>query len=395
MSTLNINRNVADLYYRYKMPRLCVKIKGKGNGIKTVIVNMTEVAKALNRPPTYITKYFGYELGAITQFDCECFIVNGLHEANKLQDLLDGFIRKYVLCPKCDNPETDLTIPSKKEISQSCKACGYHSLLKVEHKLNNFILKNPPNLKPSPQMGNGDNSKDKEFKTSKIVSSDNDVQWSSYVTEEAVRCRIQDLSESVKKLIIFNEKTEKERLDIFYEYVKKRRDECELDSIQAHKDLYSEARRLDVILKAPLILAELLLSDNITLDIKKHRNLFLRFTHDDERAQKYLLGGVEQIIALHPDKLLNKVAIILKLFYDIDLLEENVILDWAVKVSKKYVSKEVAQKIHDKAAPFIKWLIEAEEDESDVENVEIEFNDRVQVNLLKNIVEDDINIDEI
>lgn len=62
-----------------------------------VIVNMAEVAKALGRPPTYPTKYFGCELGAQTQFDFknERFIVNGSHDAVKLQDLLDGFIRKY------------------------------------------------------------------------------------------------------------------------------------------------------------------------------------------------------------------------------------------------------------------------------------------------------------
>jgi len=36
------------------------------------------------------------------------YIVNGAHESSKLQDMLDGFIRKFVLCPECDNPETDL-----------------------------------------------------------------------------------------------------------------------------------------------------------------------------------------------------------------------------------------------------------------------------------------------
>lgn len=56
------------------------------------------------------TKFFGCELGAQTQFDTknDRYIVNGSHEANKLQDMLDGFIRKFVLCPECDNPETDL-----------------------------------------------------------------------------------------------------------------------------------------------------------------------------------------------------------------------------------------------------------------------------------------------
>ena len=56
------------------------------------------------------TKFFGCELGAQTQFDFKNnrFIVNGSHDANKLQDLLDIFIKKYVLCPECDNPETFL-----------------------------------------------------------------------------------------------------------------------------------------------------------------------------------------------------------------------------------------------------------------------------------------------
>ena len=47
---------------------------------------------------------------------------------------------------------------------------------------------------------------------------------------------------------------------------------------------------------------------------------------------------------------------ILKEMFETDILEEEVILEWSKKVSKKYVGKEIAQKIHDKAAPFITWL---------------------------------------
>ena len=36
------------------------------------------------------------------------YIVNGAHDGPKLQDMLDGFIKKFVMCPECDNPETDL-----------------------------------------------------------------------------------------------------------------------------------------------------------------------------------------------------------------------------------------------------------------------------------------------
>lgn len=48
-------------------------------------------------------------------------------------------------------------------------------------------------------------------------------------------------------------------------------------------------------------------------------------------------------------------------------------------MSKKYVSKSVAQEIHDKAAPFIKWLAEAEEEESSEDDDEIEVSNLLHI----------------
>lgn len=185
------------------------------------------------------------------------------------------------------------------------------------------------------------------------------------------------------------DKTEKERIDIFYEIVKKKLDAGKLESVAEHKDLLIEAERLDIVNKASLVLAELLFSENLVADVRKHRVLLLRFTHNNPKAQRYLIGGIEQVIALHKDKLVPKVAGIFKLFYDEDILDEKVILEWSQKVSKKYVSKEVATEIHEKAKPFIQWLKEAEEEDSSDEEddedseVEIEYNDRARVEPLK------------
>lgn len=408
-----MNRSVSDAFYRYKMPRLIAKVEGKGNGIKTVIVNMPEVAKAIGRPPTYPTKYFGCELGAQTQVDFknDRFIVNGSHEAAKLQDLLDGFIRKFVLCPGCENPETDLIVSTKKgTISQGCKACGFHELLQFNHKLNTYILKNPPNLNPAAQGSsltegkrpkrlkkhevngdgrgspNGEDEPDGEIQVpEKKKDIEDDDDWALDVSEEAVRARMQDLTDGVKGLTINDdlEKSEKERVDIFYAKVKADRDAGTLNA----REIVAEAERLEIKSKAPLILAELLFDEKMHVQLKKHRGLLLRFTHDDEKAQRYLLGGIEQVISLHKSALLPKVPALLKLFYDADILEENVLLEWGGKVSKKFVSREVSQEIHKAAEPFIKWLREAEEEEDSGEDseddVKIEFNNRANVRSIK------------
>ena len=50
MAMINVNRQTNDMFYRYKMPKIVAKVEGTGNGIKTVVVNATAVAKALDRP---------------------------------------------------------------------------------------------------------------------------------------------------------------------------------------------------------------------------------------------------------------------------------------------------------------------------------------------------------
>jgi translation initiation factor 5 len=73
------------------------------------------------------------------------------------------------------------------------------------------------------------------------------------------------------------------------------------------------------------------------------------------------------------------------MFYDADILEEKVLLEWAGKVSKKYVSRDLSQEIHAKAEPFIKWLKEAEEeDDTDSEQAE-DADDDLEVHHMKSV----------
>ncbi|KAF5184797.1 Eukaryotic translation initiation factor [Thalictrum thalictroides] len=141
--------NRDDAFYRYKMPRMITKIEGRGNGIKTNVVNMVDIAKALARPASYTTKYFGCELGAQSKFDEKTGVslVNGAHETAKLAGLLENFIKKYVQCYGCGNPETEIIITKTQMLQLKCAACGFVSDVDMRDKLTTFILKNPSEQK--------------------------------------------------------------------------------------------------------------------------------------------------------------------------------------------------------------------------------------------------------
>nr|CAI5818368.1 unnamed protein product [Callosobruchus analis] len=282
----------------------------------------------------------------------------------------DGFIRKFVLCPECENPETDLNVSMKRNtISQSCKACGYHGMLESNHKLVTFILKNPPTTNPASQgssltegkrskrskrngsdaangAGNGEHDEHDSVLDSSATdktmdnggSDDDQTEWAADVSEEAVRARMLDLTDGAKNMTISDdlEKSEKERMDILYNLVKTRRDTGQLENAQTQKEILNEAERLEIKQKAPLVLAELLFDQNILAQVKKYRLLILRFTLNDKKAQRYLMGGLEQVIAMHRDKLMSKVPGLLKVFYDMDILGEPCLVEWADKVDFRY-----------------------------------------------------------
>ncbi|XP_071961779.1 eukaryotic translation initiation factor 5-like [Antedon mediterranea] len=422
--SLNVNRNITDQFYRYKMPPIIAKVEGKGNGIKTVIVNMADVAKALNRPPTYTTKFFGCELGAQTQVDSkhDRYIVNGSHAAAKLQLMLDSFIKKFVLCTECDNPETNLII-KKERIGKVCKACGHRAPVDMRHKVTTYMTKHPPEESNTPKKDKEKANKGKKQSNgvaeqdSEIVAperddySDDDKDWSVDTSQAAVAERMKDLTDGAKGLTLNDdlEKTQAERIDIFYKYVQKMKSDKTISETDSDKKLLAEAERLEVKDKAPLVLGELLLDTGIIEQLKRYRIHFLRFTHDNPKAQKYLLGAIEQLCGkVYTAQLIAKVPLILQKLYELDIVDEEVFVAWGSKPSKKYVSKEVSQDLIRRAAPFLKWLAEAEEEasEGEEEEVQVSFSSMstgLEVKTVKDeskppsafAESDEINIDDI
>lgn len=395
-----ILKDTKDPHYRYKMPKLTAKVEGSGNGIKTVITNMQAIARALGRPPSYPTKYFGCELGAQVTMNQDLYVVNGSHDPEKLLNLLYAFIRKFVLCGKCNNPETSLIV-STQLIKQKCIACGHEAVIpNTIHKLTTYIRNHPPDgSNPTLNGVSASGSAatpagDKKSKSSKKSSKngkdsanantspngtanaydnnnnmdDNDFGDDGFdddeLTAEAYLERQRELCDGLPSSGKYDAK---EHANIFFKLLKEKKDSNQLTDGKVHIELVKEAERLEIKDKSTLVLTELLLTkENILNDIKTYRMLFLRFCHENQKAQKYLLGGYEKLVGeVYKDELFNDSMKILKKFYDEDILDEEAIIEWSKKPSKKYISKEMSKKIHEKVEPFIKWLKEAEVDSED------------------------------
>jgi len=262
---LPILRDTKDPHYRYKMPKITAKVEGSGNGIKTVITNMVAVAKALGRPPSYPTKYFGCELGAQVTMNNDIYVVNGSHDAERLLTLLYGFIRKFVLCNKCNNPETTLTVVNQ-NIRQKCIACGHGTTIpKAIHKLTTYII----NHSPSETSPNGSSKSSKSDKKSKKNGAQVEVKveeknnndfgaddFDDFDDDEfkngAYEERLRELADGLSNAKLYSSDL-KESANIFYEMVKQKKESNQLQDLQVHKDVLKESEVLNIRDKSTLI----------------------------------------------------------------------------------------------------------------------------------------------
>lgn len=265
---------------------------------------------------------------------------------------MDGFISRVVLCGACENPETYLVVsPRIPDILQICKACGYRDYLLITRKMTIVIQKNPPevnNIKTKNIMSTTSRQISDSTKNNNCSSSGGDGDG--------------DGGDNIDK-----REMENENLDKFYDILKQKFSSNQLNNnnVLVHKELLREAEKLNIIDKVPLLLVELCFAEKLTESlVVRYRLLFLRFTYNNVKAQRSVLEGLEQIIAINRETLLSKVSGIFKLFYDHDIVEENVFLTWGLRIGTKYITKDIALSIHEKAQPFLQWLQEADEESS-------------------------------
>ncbi|KAI3914633.1 hypothetical protein MKW92_034763 [Papaver armeniacum] len=405
--------NSGDAFYRYKMPRMLTKIEGRGNGIRTNVVNMVDIAKALARPASYTTKYFGYELGAQSKFDEKTgtALVNGAHDTAKLAGLLDNFIKKFVQCYGCGNPETEVIITKTKMIQLKCAACGFVSDVDMRDKLTAFIVKNPPAQKKGGKDKNKamrraekERLKEGEAADDNVAheeEDDGDVQWATDTSLEAARKRIQEQLSAVTAdmVMLTTAEAEKEKPKPAAKKVvaaatngpavaannepgvKSHAVPENRQSASAHKKLVEKIQRnlkgcgvgqLKSFLgslnsggsSSQDVMNALIdalfggLDKGFSKQVSKKKNYLAAATHDNEGSQILLLRAIGAFCEKSGPEGVKEVALVLKTLYDEDVLEEEYIVQWfnAGIAASGCKNSQILKNVK----PFIVWLQSAE-----------------------------------
>jgi len=376
---VNIPRSVEDQYYRYKMPALEAKVESRGNGIKTVIVNIADIAKALARPATYPVRYIGYTLGALVDINetTNRYIVNGKHSEEDLSALLDGFIDKYVLCKSCGNPETILSVSrDQSTLRLKCKACGGITKVDALDQLGKFIAKNPPpkmkdmmleeSRKKRSQEEEDQQVREAEEAMSKASLKDSDTTWSLDTSEEAIAARRKEagsLAAAMPRGALFELKANQKTSASDKQLTKRvAGDIVKLYERNAGKDTDSMIYVLsDYFKKIEGITAHVVVNaffagaivpegEKLLENSYRFAGHIAPFLTGKEFAQHILLDCLERARQrrLVSTKMMPTA---IKQFYDVDALEEDFIISWY-----KEHSEEGGKAIK----PFVDWLNTAE-----------------------------------
>lgn len=400
MASVNIGGG-DDQFNRYKMPPVVGKVEGRGNGIKTRIVNCHEVARALHRPPGYVCKFFGCELGAQTKIDdnASVYIVNGAFQQNVLMDTLKKFIDMFVLCTNCNLPETDLKLKKNGNISQACNACGNEALCDMTHKLCTYIANNPPDgkkkksdskkdkatrraLKAKKANGDGadeneDKSKRKAGKKAKKTADvegvgmgdaefpediddipedadDGEIQWSVDTSKEAQEARMRELGAAasiLERAPVSDEIDMALKLRTYIDDGKKpSKILAKSSKIFGEEDAIRGIMMAAVVDETPATMPDSVFDRAIP--VFKHLG-----TAMEVDAQNAFLDYFDWVAA-HDKRMLQVMPHILKQAYDSDIVEEEHIFKWHRKENGRTDVREAVK-------PIIEWLETADEETDD------------------------------
>jgi len=381
---------VDDPSYRYKMPVVFGKIEGKGNGIKTVIPNITEVSLSLHRNPGEVNKFFGCELGAQTTYNekDDRAVVNGQHNDAALQSMIHKYIEGFVLCPNCGLPETNYKIKNGC-IWHKCAACGSKELVDMEHKLCTYILaqdkkakKEKAKKKKKDKKEGKDKDEEKKDKKKDKKKKNKDGDDDEKKDKKKKKKEKKKDKKKKEKSLSHDEEEEKETMD-------------DSDEVSLESEAVDDSSAMDLAVEGVHLylkqnpdstaaeVTEVVVNQQMSSALKSHDKMLIfmraaitpsffkekqiakyapivgKITLANPIMERHLIGAVEFICVEKP----RNFPVMLKQLYDEEALEEDVILQWAFDSRSEYtvetVDEEKRSMLRAEAEPFIAWLQDA------------------------------------
>jgi len=107
---------------RFTIPKAIIQTAGR----KTVITNFKEIADELRRDPDHLLKFLTGELATLANIDGSRAFFQGKFSSDTVKTLLEIYTNKYVICPVCHRPDTQL-VREKRLWFLQCDACGARS----------------------------------------------------------------------------------------------------------------------------------------------------------------------------------------------------------------------------------------------------------------------------
>jgi len=345
MATINVDpTKQGERGYRYKMAAAITKVEGSGNGIKTVIVNVTDIARQLSRNVEYLMKFLGNELGVTSKLKDDKWILTGRFEQDNIQQLVFRFISRFVLCGRCRNPETTLFVDEKNTCRLRCKGCGTITEIDPGEKLVNLILKTEKPVRAELS---------KKKKKDKTKDEKEEATWDSEIRKANDGDDI--APEQRNPVEVLREFLEGNALDSqTYQKVMDMKQDYGLSDRNVVQLVFEACFDDDIIAKNQIV---------------SRASLLNRFLGKDPALYKILIDELQQFCLERKDKegdvggLYNKFPVLLILFYKEDVLPKDAIITWHASKPSRSLNKEAQVYFREKVEQFISFLKDEDEDE--------------------------------
>lgn len=100
-----------------------IQVKGHHEGIRTIITNFSQVAACVRRSPEHLMKYLTKELASQCEISGDRLILSRKLSSKDVNNKIEKYVQKYVICSKCGKPDTELDNEGAK-LFVRCLACG-------------------------------------------------------------------------------------------------------------------------------------------------------------------------------------------------------------------------------------------------------------------------------